>query len=156
MDVGAGVGVVAVIGEGVAVVADGVSTAAGVAVGGRSSSQAESAATATEHSSATKMREQIVIPPIQTAFESVPIQETELPQPGCTIFGAQGADDVPNDRITAYGCAASRSIAGLGPGMHARKPICAIVKASSRRGAPALRMRSLRTDGQHSVQHSLQ
>ena len=88
VDVGAGVGVVAVIGEGVAVVADGVSTAAGVAVGGRSSSQAESAATATEHSNATKMREQIVIPPIQTAFVSVPIQGTELPQSGCTIFRA--------------------------------------------------------------------
>ena len=71
----------AVIGEGVAVVAMCIRRS-GVAVGGRSSPQAESTATATKHSSAIKMREPIVIPPIQTAFESVPIQETELPQPG--------------------------------------------------------------------------
>ncbi len=82
MDVGAGVRIGTVIGEGVAVVADDVSAAKGVAVGGRLSPQAESTATATKHSSAIKMRKPVVIPPIQTAFESVPIQETELPQPG--------------------------------------------------------------------------
>ena len=69
-----------------AVVADGISAAAGVAVGDRSSPQAASDATATEHSNATKLREQIVIPPIQTVFASVPVQETELPQSGCAIL----------------------------------------------------------------------
>ena len=33
------------------------------------------------------MRELIVIPPIRTAFESVPIRETELPQSECAILG---------------------------------------------------------------------
>ena len=82
MAVGAGGDVGTVIGEGVATTAAGVSAAAGGAVDGRSSPQAESTATATKHSSAIKMRKPVVIPPIQTAFESVPIQETELPQPG--------------------------------------------------------------------------
>ncbi len=83
--VGVGVGVWVAVGAGGdvgAMVGGSAMAAVGVAAGGRSSPQAESTATATKHSSAIKMRKPVVIPPIQTAFESVPIQETELPQPG--------------------------------------------------------------------------
>ena len=113
-------------------------------MGDRSPPHARSAAMATEHSSATRMREPFAnsVNPDYLRVRS----DSGNAAPQHSIRTCRGT---VNRRSLRHPQTAHRRI-------HTWKPFVPIVTASGRRDMPRAANEELRTDGQHTVQHSVQ